>query len=221
MSALAGIATGLPVRELPRSRVEHYRDDGPLARLLGSVLGRLAPLPPVALVLAGMAPAVMLIAVEADGAPRGLAAGAVAWLVLLAGLSSGRPHVDRSAWSAPGLLRLAEYGLLAWIAALSSGRALPAAFALIAALAFRHYDLVYRERYQGMAPSRWLSTAAGGWDGRLLVASILLVAEGLPAGFFVLAAALGVAFVAESVASWTRFRAQPLSVYEDEEDEGQ
>ena len=48
-----------------------------------------------------------------------------------------------------------------------------AAFALLCALAFRHYDLVYRLRHRGVAPPRWLDRAGGGWDGRLLAGFVL------------------------------------------------
>ncbi len=45
----------------------------------------------------------------------------------------------------------------------------------------------------------------------------------LPAAFFILAAVLGVVFVVESVAGWTKAVApgRRASVYEEEEDEGQ
>ena len=57
--------------------------------------------------------------------------------------------------------------------------------------------------------------------GRLVVAWLMLVAGALPAGMFLLAAVLGSLFVAECVMSWVRLSAGPVSVYEDEEDEGQ
>ena len=60
---------------------------------------------------------------------------------------------------------------------------------------------------------------AGGWDGRLLLAVVLLVAGALPAGFWILAAALAALFVTETVAEWRRFHAGEQPVYDDEEDE--
>jgi hypothetical protein len=142
-------------------------------------------------------------------------------MVVLGGVSSGRPHADRFAWSVPGLLRVGEYGALVWIAANAGGSSSAAAFALIAALAFRHYDLVYRPRYQGVAPPGWLQVAAGGWEGRLVLSVVLMAAGALPAAMFVLAGVLGATFVAECALSWARLSARPVSVYEDEEDEGQ
>jgi hypothetical protein len=50
---------------------------------------------------------------------------------------------------------------------------------------------------------------------------VLLAAGALPAGMFILAGVLGVGFAVECGLSWRRLPAEPLSVYEDEEDEGQ
>jgi hypothetical protein len=67
-----------------------------------------------------------------------------------------------------------------------------------------------------------VSAIAGGWDGRLIAAFVLLAAGALPAGFFVAAAVLGVVFVGETVVGWVVYgRVQRPLVYEDEEDEGQ
>jgi hypothetical protein len=140
---------------------------------------------------------------------------------VLAGIASGRHHTDRFAWTVPGFLRVGEYAGLLWIGANAGDSGAAAAFALIAALTFRHYDLVYRQRFQGNAPPGWVQLVAGGWDGRLVVAWLLLVAGALPAGMFLLAGVLGSLFVAECVMSWVRLSAGPVSVYEDEEDEGQ
>ena len=197
-----------------------YRDDGPLAKALGSALGRLVPVPPLPLAALGAAAPAVAIAVEGDGASNGLIAVAVAWFVLWGAITSGRPHTDRFAWALPGVLRVGEYGSLIWIGASVSESGAAAAFALIAVLAFRHYDLVYRARFQGQPPAAWLDLAAGGWDGRLLVVTLLLLVDALPEGMFVLAAVFGIAFAAECVASWTRHVAAPVSIYEDEEDEG-
>ena len=126
----------------------------------------------------------------------------------------------RFAWAVPPLIRLVEYaGLLAIGAA---GDALPAAFALVAALAYRHYDLVYRLRHRGVTPPPWVDAVGLGWEGRLALAVVLLLAGALPAGFFVLAGVLGVVFVAESVAGWTgTVELRQTGVYDEQEDEGQ
>ena len=202
------------------SILQEYRDDGPLAQALGTI-GRVVRVPAFLLVGAGTVGLLALAAIEGDGASDGLVAAGVAWFVVLAGIASGRPHMDRFAWAVPGFLRVGEYAGLLWIAANAGDSGPAGAFALIAALTFRHYDLVYRQRYQGVAPPRWVQLVAGGWDGRLVVAWLLLVAGALPAGMFLLAGVLGSLFVAECVMSWVRLSAGPVSVYEDEEDEGQ
>jgi hypothetical protein len=215
-------AATTPAATERRSTLENYRDDGPLASALGAALGRVVPLPATALVAAGVIPLLVAIAVEGDGASDGLAAAVLGWLVLCAGLSSGRPHTDRLRWAVPSLLRLGEYAAILWIASLAASSSLPAAFALLCVVAFRQYDLVYRLRYRGTTPPPWVGIVSLGWDGRVVLGWVLLVAGALPAGFFVLAAVFAVVFVGESLAGWAQFgRAQRPAVYEEEEGEAE
>lgn len=182
------------------NRLLLYRDDGPLARRLGR-LG--APLSPSLLVALAVLGVVGVLAATGGSHSRVLLAGAVAWLVLLGGASRGGAlEQDRFRWAVPPLLRTGEYTLLLWLGAAAGATA--SAFALLVVLAFRHYDLVYRPRYQRRAPAQWLGAVAGGWDGRAIAGWILLAAGALPAGFFAAAGILGALFVAESVASWRR-----------------
>jgi hypothetical protein len=215
-------ATTLPAPREQRTTLEVYRDDGPSARALGALLGRVLPLPPLVLLVLGALPAAIAIATQGDDTSAGTTAGLVAWFVLCAAISSGRPNEGSLRWAVPPLLRASEYGGLVWIATVA-GDAVPGAFALLCAIAFRHYDLVYRGRHRGVTSPAWLDQVALGWDGRLLVACALLLADLLPAGFFVLAAIFAVVFVTETVAGWAAFsRAQrvgPTEAYDDEEDE--
>jgi hypothetical protein len=220
MSATTALAKGASASRAGGEALQRYRDDGLLSRGLGTV-GRTLPVPPTVLVGAGLAGLIALAAIDGDGASDGLVAAGVAWVVLLGGLSSLRPHTDRFAWAVPGFLRVVEYGGLLWIAANAGDSSHAAAFALIAALTFHHYDLVYRPRFQGNAPPTWIVFAAGGWEGRLVLAWALLVLGALPEGMFIMAGVLGLAFAFECGLSWMRLAAEPLSVYEDEEDEGQ
>src|SRR3989442_943792 len=71
---------------------EVYRDDGPIARALGSALGDAVRLPPVTLLVAGAVPLLAMLAIAGDDASRPIVAAVLAWLVLCAGVSSGRPH---------------------------------------------------------------------------------------------------------------------------------
>jgi hypothetical protein len=217
MSATATIAAP------PRSTatIESYRDDGPLARALGAALGAAVTVPPVALLLAAALPLVAAIAIGRAAASDATVGVVVAWVVLCAGVSSARPHGDSLRWLVPSLLRLIESASLIWIASAAGPSSAPAAFALLAAVAFRQYDLVYRLRYQGVTAPSWIGDLGGGWDGRLLGGFVLLTAGALPAGYFVAAGVLGTLLVGESVSGWAKLRRAPgPALYEDEEDEG-
>jgi hypothetical protein len=225
MSAAPASAPAPAVRH-PRteqpSTLQVYRDDGPIARVIGAAAAPLGRVPQLVLIALGALPMLVVIALEGDGASDALAGAVLAWLVMVAGASCGRPPLDRLRWAVPPAVRLAEYAGLVWIGALAGDSSEPAAFALLCALAFRHYDLVYRLRHQGVTPPSWVGNLALGWDGRLVLGYILLVAGALPAGFFVAAGLLAAVFVAESIAGWRSFgRAQQPATYEDEEDEGQ
>lgn len=160
------------------------REDGPLARALAAAAA--VPLPASALVLAGVAPLGAGLALGAPAWPF------VAWLVL-AGSASGaaRRDGDPLAWAVPALLRAGEYAAYVW---LSPSGALP----LLVVLAFGHYDLVYRPRYQRRVPPG----LAGGWELRLLAALALDAAGALPAGMWAAAGILGALLGAEAAASW-------------------
>jgi len=210
---------------VPEARPEPipvYRDDGPLALALGALAGPIARVPAVLLIAAGLLPLLAVAAFAGTDVSDAAAAGLIAWVVLAAGVSSGSRPRARVSWAEPPLLRATEYSALIWIAGLQGEDGYPAAFALLAALTFRHYDLVYRLRHRGVVPARWVSLLGGGWDGRLVGALLLLVLGALPAGYYVAAAVLGVAFVAEAAYGWLAVgRVQRPLEYEDEEDEGQ
>jgi hypothetical protein len=208
---MAGIAA--------RDTLAVYRDDGPLARAIGRRAGAGVRLPAPLLLVAAALPLAAVLALAGDDSPAALGIG-VACLLLLGGLSSARPPAGRFAWTAPPLLRAVEYGGLLCFAALYGDAAVPACFALLAAVAFRHYDTVYRVRHQGGPPASWARDLGGGWDGRLLAGYLLLATGALTAGLYAAAALLALASVGESVASWLRTgRAERPAMYADEEDE--
>ncbi len=201
----------------PPSRLGDFRDDGPLARMVGRASGAV-PIPPAVLMLLSALPLIAVLAVDGDNRPA--LGAAVAWAVIAGGLASGRPDSGRFAWTGPTLLRPLEYGTLLAFAVIAGPQAVPFCFALVAALAFHHYDTVYRLRHQGVAPPRWLRLAGGGWDGRMVFGYVLLLIGAVGTGFLVAAIALAAVYVAESTVSWSRF-SQPRrpAQYDDEEDE--
>lgn len=130
---------------------------------------------------------------------------------------------ERSAlrWLVPPALRAVEFGGITALAAIAGAGSLPAAFALLCAVAFHHYDVVYRLRQRNEVPPAWLATAGLGWDGRLVLVALLVVAGLVPAGLWAMAGVLAILYVSEAVRGWAAFgRTQSGPVYaDDEEDE--
>jgi hypothetical protein len=216
-------ATVAPAEERPAlpDNVVVYRDDGPVAHAIGRALGRagLIPVPAMALLVAGVAGVLALAAFAGRDASLGLTAAGVAWLLLTHGTTTVRWPKESFHWAVPSLVRLGEYATLTWLAATDD--AVPAAFALIAALTYRHYDLVYRLRHRAEIPPRWLNRLAAGWDGRIIIAWLLLALGALPAAMYVWAGLLGAVSVAETVASWRRFERSRATAGEFDELEGE
>lgn len=182
---------------VPRGRVAAYRDDGPLSRGMGLlVAGQLPPLPP--LIAAAFVTGVLLLLGMAG--TDGLAVFAPMVTLLLAGPGSSHPHDGRLDWVAPPILRVIEY---AFVAACGFSHGVPPllTFLLLGAIAFHHYDLVYRLR-QRVYPPPWLATAGLGWEGRGLVLGLFALAGWTTGGFVLLAAYLWGVFGWESLTCW-------------------
>ncbi|WP_197085065.1 DUF5941 domain-containing protein [Saccharothrix sp. ST-888] len=195
-------------------------DGGPLTELLAPVLR------PLARVLPGLA-VPLLAAVAAAGLPVAVyltagtwqAVAAAAGYVLLTSLVLARKLTGALDWLAPAFFRAGEYlAVLALALKLDIG-ALPAAFGLVAAFAYHHYDTVYRLRGGTGAPARWLVRVTGGQEGRALLVTLVaaLVYHGSPAGpighqtagahalqvvLVALAGLLALVVVAESIHFW-------------------
>ncbi|WP_037908179.1 DUF5941 domain-containing protein [Actinacidiphila yeochonensis] len=218
--ALAACYTtaGRVLRSLTRRAVRTERaaraladlaDSGPLseaaARLLRPVARRLPVLAPPA--VAGLGAAVL--AGTAALAPRGswwVVAAAVLY-VLTSALAVARPLAGPLDWLVPAFFRAGEYGTVLALAAVSDVRgALPAAFGLVAAVAYHHYDTVYRIRGGTGAPPRGLVRATGGHEGRALLVAVASAAlagrGGLTAALAALAAVLAVLVLTESIRFW-------------------
>ncbi len=92
-----------------------YRDDGLVARALARTLGRAVPLPAPVLILAGLVPLLAVAALAGGDVSTGVAAGLVAWIVLVCGISGGRPRraadrLDGAAAAARDRVRDADLG---------------------------------------------------------------------------------------------------------------
>ncbi|MFB7599613.1 DUF5941 domain-containing protein [Streptomyces sp. NPDC056160] len=183
-------------------------DSGPLAEGLARALhGPARKLPGIT------APAVALlgaIAVVACSALTGFGGfwpvvGALVY-VLTSALAVARPLKGALDWLVPPFFRAAEYGtVLALAARADVNGALPAAFGLVAAVAYHHYDTVYRIRGDAGAPPARLVRAIGGQEGRTLLVTVLaalLTLAQFKAALTVLAVLVALVVLAESIRFW-------------------
>lgn len=176
-------------------------DTGPFAGALATLRGipGLAP----ALALAGGAAVVATSALTSFGSPWPVIAAA--GYVITSGLAVARPLKGALDWLVPPFLRAAEYGTVLVLAAKADvNGALPAAFGLVAAVAYHHYDTVYRIRGV-VAPPRWLVRVIGGHEGRtfaVTVAAALLTNTDFTVALTALAVAVALVVLAESIRFW-------------------
>lgn len=178
-----------------------YRDDGPVADLLGRMLpGKRVG--GFALLLLGTLPLGLAIAFERDVTAPVFAA--LGWFVVIGGASAANPLGDARSWLVPNVLRATEYGAMIAMAAVEQQRALPAFYAVLFAVSTHQYEIVYRLRHLGVAPPRWVSWVALGWEGRLIAASVITWADASPVILYVYAAATAALFVGESAVAWAR-----------------
>lgn len=192
--------TAMPAAEAARpSRLQTYRDDGPICMALGRLAqGQLPPLPG-ALIAAVITMVLLLTGVGDENSPA-LFAPVVA--LLLTGPASTHPHNGRLDWLVPPIIRAIEYGYLA-VLGFAQGVSAPLIYVLIAVLAYHHYDTVYRTR-QNLWPQDWVFRAGFGWEGRMLIVAFAGLSGLLPFAYAALAAYLGVLFGVESVSTWTQ-----------------
>ncbi|MFI8962141.1 DUF5941 domain-containing protein [Streptomyces sp. NPDC053493] len=182
-------------------------DSGPLAELQARLLrGRSGAVSPV--FVAALGAAVMIAG--ALSLPFGdvrLVPLAVIY-AMTAGLAVSRPLKGALDWLVPPFFRAAEYvTILALAAKADAAQALPAAFGLVAAVAYHHYDTVYRIRGGTGAPPAWLVRTIGGHEGRTLVVTVLAAltanrGNDFTSALTALAVAVGLVVLVESIRFW-------------------
>ena len=181
--------------------LDHHLDAGPLARFVGAQVRRLKLRQSIPIAVFGLLALAAFVVVPYWIAA---AAGLVIAGVVISGLSWWRPVGGRLGWLLPALLRGIEYSLVVRFTAVVSPDAMPAAYAFLAAVAYHHYDTVYRLRHTGTGPSPWTYVIGLGYDGRLILVALFVAggAQVLAYGLWALAVQLGLVFVIESVAGW-------------------
>ncbi|MET9084224.1 DUF5941 domain-containing protein [Streptomyces sp. NPDC004237] len=176
-------------------------DNGPLAGLVSRT--RRAPLgSPLLLALCGVA---VLTASLLSGVTWAPVAGAFVYAVA-SGRALAAPLKGALDWLVPPLFRAAEYGTVLVLAGKAGvNGALPAAFGLVAAVAYHHYDTVYRIRGAAGAPPAWLVRAIGGQEGRTLLVTVVaaaLTATQFKVALTVLAVLVAGLVLVESIRFW-------------------
>lgn len=179
-------------------------DSGPVAELVAAKSPRIAGAPVIAAV---GAVALVAAALTQPFGSRQMIVAAV-FYAITSGLAVSAPLKGALDWLVPPFFRAAEYGTVLALAARSEvDGALPAAFGLVAAVAYHHYDTVYRIKGGSGAPPRWLVRLTGGHEGRTLVVAVLAAALATRGTDFTLALtalAVGIALlvVVESIRFW-------------------
>ncbi|GHC74326.1 hypothetical protein GCM10010349_52630 [Streptomyces flavofungini] len=178
-------------------------DNGPLASAFAALRLRL-PLPAPAVAFAGGAAVVCAALFSSYGSPW-VVVGAVVY-VIASGLALGRPLKGALDWLVPPFFRVAEYGTVLVLAAKADvNGSLPAAFGLVAAVAYHHYDTVYRIKGGTGAPPRWLVRAIGGQEGRTLAVALAAFAlhdTDFTVALTALAVAVALVVLIESIRFW-------------------
>lgn len=179
-------------------------DSGPVAQLAAAK----APRIPGAPVVAAVGALLLIAAALTQPVGSGLVIGAAALYAVLSGLAVARPLKGALDWLVPPLFRVAEYCTVLILAARSDvDGALPAAFGLVAAVAYHHYDTVYRIKGGSGAPPQWLVRLIGGHEGRTLVVTVLAAVlatrdTDFTLALTALAAAIALVVLVESIRFW-------------------
>ncbi|MFZ3493406.1 DUF5941 domain-containing protein [Streptomyces sp. 5.8] len=180
-------------------------DSGPVAELII----RLTPRPqrlPLLFAASGAALIVAAAWIEPFGSWTVVFAGFL--YAVVSGSAVARPLKGALDWLLPPLFRAAEYvTVLALAVKADVPGALPAAFGLVAAVAYHHYDTVYRIRGGTGAPPHWLVRTIGGHEGRILLITVLASvlasrAVDFPVALTALAVFVALVVLVESIRFW-------------------
>ncbi|MEU6982305.1 DUF5941 domain-containing protein [Streptomyces sp. NPDC046324] len=178
-------------------------DTGPL----GELVARSTKRQPFRLALAVIGVGFLLAAALIEPFGSKIVVFAAVLYVVISGSVVAQPLKGALDWLLPPLFRAAEYGTILILAARSEvNGALPAAYGLVAAVAYHHYDTVYRIRGGTGAPPAWLVRTVGGHEGRTLLVTVLaaLASSGTDFTLALTALAVVVALVVlvESIRFW-------------------
>lgn len=181
-------------------------DSGPVAELASRFVGRMAPGAGIAAAVIGSG-ALLWVAWAYEFGARQVVVAA-AFYAVLAGAAVTRPLKGALDWLVPPVFRAAEYTTVLILASKADvPGALPAAFGLVAAVAYHHYDTVYRIRGGTGAPPHWLVRTTGGHEGRVLLTTVLASvlasrATDFPVALTALAVFVALVVLVESIRFW-------------------
>jgi phosphatidylglycerophosphate synthase len=181
-------------------------DTGPLAGAVARA-GRGAPGVPSPVLAALGAAGMVAVALWTPAGSWWPVVAAAGYAVVSGAAVAGRLRGPLD-WLVPPVLRTAEYVTVLVLAARSEvDGALPAAFGLVSAVAYHHYDTVYRIRGGTGAPPAWLVRATGGHEGRTLAVTIAaaLLLGGPGSGFTLALTAFAVVIAAAVLVESIRF----------------
>lgn len=193
-------------------------DTGPLASAFAALKRADLPVPAPALAFVGGAVVVCVAGLTSYGSPWVVVAAVI--YVIASGLAVARPLKGALDWLVPPFFRAAEYGTILLLAAAADvNGALPAAFGLVSAVAYHHYDTVYRIRGNAGAPPHWLVRAIGGHEGRTLavaLAAALLTDTDFTVALTALAVAVALVVLVESIRYWVTAHTRGAPAVHDE-----
>ncbi|MFE9025439.1 DUF5941 domain-containing protein [Streptomyces iakyrus] len=183
-------------------------DSGPPAEGLSRFLRKLPARGPLGSRALVALPGAALLLAAAGLEPYGsvLPIALAVLYVLTSAAAVAQPLKGALDWLVPPMFRAAEYGTVLVLAAKADvDGALPAAFGLVAAVAYHHYDTVYRIRGDAGAPPAWLVRSLGGHEGRTLLVTVLaalLTASQFTTALTALAVAVALVVLVESIRFW-------------------